>query len=95
MDDPEARLRHDEPHWARPGELWFRAGHERVEVRFCLQSDGKRKAIADALRAIAAEFGRDLEPGDLIALMDGDTALGEDVLERVLPLLSVPCRRTT
>jgi glycosyltransferase Alg8 len=59
--------------------------HDKVQMRFCLQHEGKRKAIADALRMIAADFGTVLEPGDLIALMDGDTALGTSVLERTLP----------
>ncbi|HUR55767.1 MAG TPA: glycosyltransferase [Gemmataceae bacterium] len=64
-------------------------GHEHVRVRFELQKDGKRKAIADALRTIATEFGPDLEQDDVIALMDGDTALGEHVLERTLPFFAL------
>lgn len=64
-------------------------GRENVRVKFRLQKQGKRKAIADALRAIAAEYGPALEPGDLIALMDGDTALGEHVLERALPFFAL------
>jgi mannuronan synthase len=61
------------------------AGHpcaDSVELVLMRQA-GKRSALAYALRAISRRVP---EPDDLVVLMDGDTALAEDMFEKTLPL---------
>ena len=56
---------------------------DRVELVFQRQSQGKRVALGHALRAVARRF--EDEPDSITVLMDGDTWMEPDTLERVLP----------
>ncbi|XGV98297.1 MAG: glycosyltransferase [Leptolyngbya sp. BL-A-14] len=53
-----------------------------IQLIQMVQSDGKRKAMADGLRALAHHH---LPADTIIALMDGDSELGPGVLRRCLP----------
>ena len=65
-------------------------GAERLQLVFLFQSHGKRLALGYALRAVSRRF-HDLREwhadagNDIVVLMDGDTAVGEDVFEKCLP----------
>jgi mannuronan synthase len=56
---------------------------DRVELVFQRQSRGKRVALGHALRAVARRY--DDEPDSITVLMDGDTWLEPQTLQRVLP----------
>ena len=58
-------------------------GRDNVELRFLRQVGGKRQGMADCLFQLSQE---EIDDGDIIALMDGDTVLGRDILSRCLPL---------
>ncbi len=58
-------------------------GRDKVELRFLRQVGGKRQGMADCLYQLSLE---EIDDGDIIALMDGDTVLGRDILNRCLPL---------
>ncbi|MGF1515554.1 MAG: glycosyltransferase [Elainellaceae cyanobacterium] len=53
-----------------------------MRTRFMVQKDGKRKAMADALRELAQ---LDLPADTVVALMDGDSELAPGVLRQCLP----------
>jgi glycosyltransferase Alg8 len=60
-------------------------GRGHIELRFQRQIGGKRQGMADCLYTIRQE---EIDDGDIIALMDGDTVLGRDILKRCLPLFA-------
>ena len=57
-------------------------GLESVRLILMLQKDGKRKAMADALRDVAQ---LDLPSETIVALMDGDSELSPGTLRKCLP----------
>jgi len=69
-------------------------GGSRVRVAFVRQSQGKRKAMADALRVIATLRAQDLNLAgisfdegynDAVVFMDGDTEMADGTLAQCLP----------
>lgn len=69
-------------------------GGNRVRIAFVRQSQGKRKAMADALRVIATLRAQDLNLAgvsfdegynDAVVFMDGDTEMAEGTLGQCLP----------
>lgn len=65
-------------------------GGDRLRLVFTYQNHGKRLALGYALRAVARDYHDPLHwhadaANDLVVLMDGDTALGADVLHKCLP----------
>ncbi len=64
------------------------AGSPPIDLRFTLQKDGKRLAIGHALRFLR-DYREQLSPTNLdnetVLLMDGDSELGDSILETCLP----------
>lgn len=65
-------------------------GCDKLNVIFTFQEYGKRLALGYALRAVAREFNKVQDwhgdtYNDVTILMDGDTALAADALEKALP----------
>jgi glycosyltransferase Alg8 len=65
------------------------AGHERIELLFMQQNQGKRVAMGHALRRIARDQSRVLEwraraRDDLVVFMDGDSVVGRGSVARTL-----------
>lgn len=69
-------------------------GGDRVRIAFVRQSQGKRKAMADALRVIATLRAQDLNLAgvsfdegynDAVVFMDGDTEMADGTLAQCLP----------
>ena len=58
---------------------------DNIELRFLRQVGGKRQGMADCLYQLSME---EIDEGDIIALMDGDTVLGRDILSHCLPLFA-------
>lgn len=64
------------------------AAHEfgdQIEMMYVRQRGGKRQGMADVLSALA---DYEVSDSDVIALMDGDTLLGKDILVKCLPLFA-------
>jgi len=67
----------------------FRQAHAKHPCRdaaklvFIRQSGGKRQGMSDVLSEMSSY---DIDDNDIVALMDGDTLLGEGILEKCLPL---------
>ena len=57
-----------------------------VRPIFMTQKDGKRKAMADSLRHLAA---LDLPPNTIVALMDGDSEIASGTLRKCLPFFKM------
>jgi len=64
------------------------SGGDHIDLRFTLQSDGKRMAIGDALRFLR-DYREQLTPTNLenetVLLMDGDSEIGESIFSTCLP----------
>ena len=58
-------------------------GSDKVNMMYIRQQGGKRQGMADCLYEISKD---DIDPTDVIALMDGDTVLGRGILDKCLPL---------
>jgi len=58
----------------------------KVRMIFVRQQGGKRQGMADSLNAL---MDYDIEDDDCIVLMDGDTVLGQGILEKCLPLFQL------
>lgn len=59
---------------------------EGIEVIYTRQQGGKRQGMADVLYLLA---DRDIDEADKIILMDGDTVLAGNVLQKCLPLFKL------
>lgn len=57
-----------------------------LEVRFVRQIGGKRQGIADCLTLLMRE---QVDDSDLLILMDGDTVLGEGIMQKCFPLFAL------
>ncbi len=57
-----------------------------LDVRFVRQIGGKRQGIADCLALLMRE---PVDDSDLLILMDGDTVLGEGVMQKCFPLFAL------
>jgi len=70
----------------------FRQAHANHPLRdaakliFIRQSGGKRQGMSDVLAELSSY---DIDDKDIVALMDGDTLLGEGILEKCLPLFQL------
>lgn len=60
---------------------------DEVTMHFIRQVGGKRQGMADTLNELAADY--DIDPSDIITLMDGDTVLGPDIMKICLPLFAL------
>ncbi len=66
----------------------------KINVKFLIQSHGKRIAMGHALRAISRHFNNPLNwhqnyKEDLVIFMDGDTVLGKNILVKTLPIFKL------
>lgn len=59
---------------------------DNVELIFLRQKGGKRQGMADCLYALS---GMEIGKSDVVALMDGDTVLGQGILDKCLPLFGL------
>ncbi len=70
----------------------FREIHEshsarnHITLQFVRQIGGKRQGMADCLYQLTKY---DIDDSDIVALMDGDTVLGRNILEKCLPLFAL------
>ena len=59
---------------------------DQVRLDFVRQIGGKRQGMADCLYQLAKN---EVGDSDVVALMDGDTVLGPEILEKCLPLFAI------